>query len=307
MRLLLVTVLLLGGAASLEAQERSASSAGISAPRAASIAAARDLYASARYDEALAVLNGLLSGEPASVADVKVIEQYRSFCLLALGRADEAEAAIAAVVAADPFYQPREEDVAPRIRTTFADVRRRLLPEIATARYAAAKQAYDRKEFADAERQFRDLVTLLSDPQMDGRHGDMRTLAAGFLDLSTAAAAPVPEPKREEPPPPPAAPAAPAAPRIYAMGEPGLVPPVTIRQDLPPVPASITAATREQGLIEIVIDQQGRVSSMALRTRVHPVYDGILLAAARDWKYRPALLNGAPVSFRKLIQFTVRK
>ena len=59
------------------------------------LAAARDLYASARYDEALAVLNGLGSGLDAP--ERKSIEQYRSLCLLALGRGTEAEAAIAAV------------------------------------------------------------------------------------------------------------------------------------------------------------------------------------------------------------------
>src|SRR4051812_39785660 len=67
------------------------------------LGAARDLYASARYDEALAVLNDLRPNDvPGVTSDVKSIEQYRSLCLLALGRGSEAEAAIAAVVNADP-------------------------------------------------------------------------------------------------------------------------------------------------------------------------------------------------------------
>ena len=70
------------------------------------LAAARDLYASARYDEALAMLNGLRPQESANPANLRSIEQYRSLCLLALGRGAEAEAAIAAVVAADPMYLP---------------------------------------------------------------------------------------------------------------------------------------------------------------------------------------------------------
>src|SRR3954465_5179121 len=68
------------------------------------LTAAPDLYASARYDEALAVLNGLPSDAVAS--DRKSIEQYRSLCLLALGRGSEAESAIAAVVTADPMFMP---------------------------------------------------------------------------------------------------------------------------------------------------------------------------------------------------------
>ena len=47
------------------------------------LAAARELYASARYDEALAMLNGL---RPDEARDRRSIEQYRSLCLLALGR-----------------------------------------------------------------------------------------------------------------------------------------------------------------------------------------------------------------------------
>src|SRR5215216_7545929 len=114
---------------------------GPSAPmtRGGMLGAARDLYASARYDEALSVLNGLRGGE---AADRKAVEQYRSLCLLALGRPAEAETAIAAVVTADPTYRPGESEAAPRVRATFSDVRKRLLPEITSARYQVAKAAY---------------------------------------------------------------------------------------------------------------------------------------------------------------------
>ena len=168
------------------------------------LTAARDLYASARYDEALAVLNGLPSDAVAS--DRKSIEQYRSLCLLALGRGAEAENAIAAVVNADPMFMPGEADASPRVRQAFSEVRQRLLPQIATVRYAAAKAAYDRKDYSLAETQFRSLLALLDDPQMNGRLSDLRTLAIGFVDLSAAAAAPPPEPKKAEAPAPPSAP-----------------------------------------------------------------------------------------------------
>ena len=51
-----------------------------------------------------------------AVADRKSIEQYRSLCLLALGRGTEAESAIAAVVTADPSYLPGEAEASPRVR-----------------------------------------------------------------------------------------------------------------------------------------------------------------------------------------------
>ena len=35
------------------------------------------------------------------------------------------------------------------------------------------------------------------------------------------------------------------------------------------------------------------------------MYDTLLVNAAREWKYRPATMNGTPVRFRKLIQVTL--
>jgi len=194
------------------------------------LTAARDLYASARYDEALAVLNGLPSDAVAS--DRKSIEQYRSLCLLALGRGAEAETAIAAVVSADPLFVPGEADASPRVRQAFSDVRQRLLPQIATTRYAAAKAAYDRKDYSLAETQFRSLLTLLDDPQMNGRLPDLRTLVSGFVDLSSAAAAPLPEPKKPEPAAatvaPPPAPVVPKEPHVWTADEAGVTAPVAV-------------------------------------------------------------------------------
>ena len=66
-----------------------------------SLATARDLYASAAYEDALAVLNRLRTSS--SSEDGRSIEQYRAFCLLALGRSDEAERAIEAVVVSQPL------------------------------------------------------------------------------------------------------------------------------------------------------------------------------------------------------------
>src|SRR5882672_12843238 len=108
------------------------------------LAAARDLYASAAYEDALAVLSRL---RPDGRDESKAIEQIRAFCLLALGRAAEAEKAIEAVVAAEPTYHPSDTDVSPRVRSAFSDVRRRMLPTIIQQKYAVAKAAYERREF----------------------------------------------------------------------------------------------------------------------------------------------------------------
>jgi hypothetical protein len=272
------------------------------------LSAARDLYASARYDEALAVLNGLQPTNDGGASDRKSIEQYRSLCLLALNRGTEAESAIAAVVMADPLFMPGEAEASPRVRAAFSDVRQRLLPEIAATRYAAAKATYDRKEYAAAEQQFRDLVILLNDPQIGSRSSDLRTLAAGFVDLAAAAAAPPPEPKRAEPAPAPAPVAEPIVPKpahVWTGEEAGVTPPVALRQEVPRVPNTLSTQARERGLLEVLIDEQGRVTGLTMRLSIHPMYDPLLIAAARDWRYKPAMVAGAPVKFRKLIQVSV--
>jgi TonB family protein len=149
---------------------------------------------------------------------------------------------------------------------------------------------------------------------MTGRLNDLRTLANGFVDLSAAAAAP-PEPKKVETPAAPAAPvpaaeqpAQPAARReqhVWTAEETGVTLPLALRQDVPRVPTGFASQARDHGLLEVLIDEQGRVTNMVLRISLHPMYDPMLLAAARDWRYKPATVEGVPVKFRKLIQITL--
>jgi TonB family protein len=269
------------------------------------LSAARDLYASAAYDDALAVLNRLrASDHPASQS--RTIEQYRAFCLLALGRSADAEQAIEAVVAAEPSFQPGESDASPRIRLAFTSVRRRMLPSIIQQKYAVAKAAYDRKEFATAAEGFTQVLTALADQDVASEAkqpplSDLRTLAGGFQELAAKAAAP---------PPPPApvvvqvAPPPPAAPRIYTGGETGVVAPAVVSQTLPPFPGQVVIP--RNGKLEVVIDESGAVESAMMSASVTPAYDAMVLAATRAWRYRPATLNGVPVKFRKTVQINIK-
>jgi TonB family protein len=273
-----------------------------------SIAAARDLYASAAYEDALAILNKLPeNGRP--VEEAKAIEQYRAFCLLALGRTAEAEHAIETVVAAEPMYRPAN-DLSPRVRTAFSDVRRRVLPTIIQQKYTQAKQAFDRKEFTTAAAGFAQVLEAMGDPDVAAAVSqpplsDLRMLAVGFKDLATSAAAPPPLPATPPPPAPVAEPpAAPKPPRVYSTADAEVVPPGVIKQDLPAYPGQVTVP--RQAMIEVVIDETGTVESAFMRIGVSNVYDTLAVAAARNWRYRPALLNGAPVKYRKAVQITIR-
>ena len=274
------------------------------------VGAARELYASARYDEALAMLNDLRPADNGSaVSDRKAIEQYRSLCLLALGRGSEAESAIAAVVTADPAYQPGEVEASPRVRAAFSEVRRRLLPEIASTRYTEAKALFDRKNHAAAAQHFRQVIALLDDPDMGGKLPDLRMLASGFLDLAVAASAPPSEPVKlaaAAPLPPPPAPHRDPN-RTYTMGDKDVVAPVMIRQEMPRLTPAMKAQARAKGVVEIVIDELGRVTGVVIRESVHPMFDADLVAHARDWRYRPATLAGKPVRYRKMIQINVTR
>src|SRR5438034_3862203 len=107
---------------------------GIAAEAQDSVNAARDLYTAAAYEDALTVLDRLRASARRT-DDSRSIEQYRAFCLLALGRTDDAERALEAVVAVAPAYRPSAADVSPRVRSAFSDVRRRVLPRVIQQKY----------------------------------------------------------------------------------------------------------------------------------------------------------------------------
>lgn len=268
------------------------------------IDAARQLYVTANYEEALGVLSRLESPSNPP-ADRLAIDQYRAFCFLALGRTVEAERAIEAVLSADPLYRPADADASPRLRSAFASVRQRILPALVQREYAHAKAAFDRQEFATAAIEFERVLRGLDDSALaDGagnpQFADLRTLAAGFRDLSVRAATPPPEPR--------AAPEPVVAPKVlkevYAAGETGVSPPQIVRQSLPPFPRDLVL--RKGGVLEVLINQAGTVESVIMRSSMNPRYDAIVLNAAKGWKYEPATVDGTPVKFRKLINISVK-
>lgn len=274
------------------------------------IASARDLYASAAYEDALAVLNGLPNvNRPA--AETRTIEQYRAFCLLALGRTAEADHEIEALIAAEPSYRP-SADVSPRVRAAFADVRKRVLPNIIEQQYLQAKAIYDRKEFANAAIAFAHVLEMMTDPDVAPIVGkpplsDLRTLAVGFKDLAINATPPPPLPTKPAVPTRAAVQAPvepPPQPRVYTASEPLVTQPQVIRQDLPSYPGVVPIA--RQGMIEVVIDENGLVETAMMRISVSSTYDKLALAAVRSWRYRPAMLNGIPVKYRKAVQVTIQ-
>jgi protein TonB len=273
---------------------------------------ARELYNLASYDEALLVLNRLQ--QTASAAESSEIAGYQVFCLLALGRKDEAKRAIAALVRADPQYRPSEATASPRTRATFDEVRRGLLPGIAQEMYDKAKAAYDRKEPQTAVTAFDSVLALLDEPELAevSNMADLRRLAAGFRDLSKAAAAPpapvaalakAPDLPATAPQPAAAEPAS-QEPPTYNPGDAGVVPPVAVMRPTPSwQPRNEIEKRREfRGVLIVVVDEKGDVTSAVLGKSVHPTYDTALVQMARTWKFRPATKDGKPVRCRTTIE-----
>jgi hypothetical protein len=271
------------------------------------LATARDLYASAAYEDALTVLNRLRNADHPA-AQSRAIEQYRAFCLLALGRGADAERAIEAVVAAEPGYHPSDSDVSPRVRSAFTDVRRRMLPAIIQQKYVDAKSAFDRKDWSAASGGFHQVLTALADPDVAAEANqsplaDLRTLAVGFEELSAKAAAPPPPPP-PAPIPVAAPPSRPAPPRVYTMDDATVVAPVILNQALPLFPGQVVIP--RSGRIELVIDESGLVESAMMTMPITTIYDNLALNASKSWRYKPATVDGVPVKFRKTVQIAIR-
>jgi len=95
-----------------------------------------------------------------------------------------------------------------------------------------------------------------------------------------------------DPLPPPAPPPAPQKPiRLHQ----GIQPPRKI-VDVQPTYPEHARAVRQQGIVilETVIDAKGMVENVRV-LRGYPLLDEAAVAAVRQWRFMPALLNGQPV------------
>jgi TonB family protein len=274
-----------------------------------SVQAAQTLYASASYDEALALLERLQRQE-LTPSEVRVVNQQRALCLLALGRVQDAEQAIAAVVQADPTYRPDGSSASPRVRNAFRDVRGRLLPGIVQAEYVEARRLYDTSSWAPAASAFQRVSALAADPDLAEAQvaalADVKVLAEGFAKLAEAAAVPPPPPAAADPAtalPPPPPPVDYDA--IYDGSQAAVVGPVTVRQDLPRWSTGSAPKPRATGVLEVVIAKNGVVERATLIRPMAPLFDRQVLDATKNWRYQPAHVNGQPVRFKKTIKITI--
>jgi len=277
------------------------------APAATSdLAAAKALYASGDYEEAMTRLPSTADAGPSA----DEANQYRALCALALGRTAEAQRSLEELITRRPLFKMSEAEVSPKLVTMFHDVRRRLLPTLVRGMYVNAKSNFDQKRYDQASSQLKDVLGVLNDPDLGSEAGvlsDLKMLAEGFVKLADmeVAAAAAAKPKPADPPPT-AAPAGPPPIAIYTSEDKDVVPPADVRRPLPPwTPVNAADRSGHSGVLRVVIDEQGKVEAVSLIRSVAPGYDAPLITAARGWVFRPATKNGQPVKYQKIIAVTL--
>jgi len=150
---------------------------------------ARDLYASAAYEEALAEL-ARVESSPETPATMRDKDAYRVFCLVALGRAVEAQERAESLVRSNPLLSVDQfPDASPRIATIFTAVQRRVLPPLVKEAYRTAR-ARALENASDARSRLMDVRSLLAMAERVGAFdetlADIRMLVDGFLELASA-------------------------------------------------------------------------------------------------------------------------
>ena len=280
---------------------------------------AKALYDAANYEDALTLL--------APVHDPEA-QQYRALCMLALGRSQDASREVDSLIASAPTFEPSAEDVSPRFVAMVADAKKRLLPGIARKTFNEARDQFKSGDRAGAAKKFDLVVTITAtDGFKDTSEAeDLRTLASGFIELADASPkarpeqkAPMPavEPARiaEATPAPSPTPATPTAPpsSTAALPSPGTPPssadvsqPVVVRQIIPAIPSGISGMGSPTASVRVEIGTDGHVIKASMQQSAHPLYDRLVLQAAREWLYTPAMLNGRPVASEKVVTIQLR-
>lgn len=278
---------------------------------------AKDLYASASYEAALSTLTKLSDAESSAPDVRRQAEEYRAFCLFALGRTGEAESVAEGIIKKDPFAELDPADASPRLEAMFTSVRKRLLPSLIRERVKTARSGLDRKDYPAVEPPLMQARLMITDAEklgvQDDSLSDLGVLVDGFLQVirfaseqrdssnsSPAAAAP----KAATP----SSPATVARARTYSVADEGVTPPVVIDQRMPAVTQSmvkIAQTTHKSGILEVTIDESGDVVDTIVRQPLMPAFDQLVASSARRWKYRPATLDGVPVRYVKMIGLVV--
>ena len=262
------------------------------------LASAKNLYESASYEAALSELSAIDNTEL-----VDVVDTYRALCLLGLGRARDAEQVLQLVVMRKPLLVLSDSEYSPRVVALFHEVRKKALPAAAQRLYSVSRTDYENKNYDAAVEGFKQVLHVIGDAGTEtATLADLKELASGFLVLAEAKAAAAASPRA-------AAVTQPVAMKesraFYTLLDTDVTPPVVLSQALPPWTFAHLRTSVFTGMLEVVVDEKGAVESVRLAEPVWPMYDAQLLHAAKGWRYEPALKDGKPVKFKKILSINV--
>jgi TonB family protein len=96
---------------------------------------------------------------------------------------------------------------------------------------------------------------------------------------------------------------------IYTPDDPDVIRPISVSRIMPTwTPANDFEAKQTfRGVLELLIDERGRVVSGTMTKSVRPAYDADLLRAVRTWTFKPAMRKGVAVKYVYRMEVTVGK
>ena len=270
------------------------------------LASAKSLYESASYEAALSEFSAIHTSELADTVDT-----YKALCLLGLGRVRDAEQALELVVTRQPMLVLNDTEYSPRVVALFRDVRKKALPAAAQQLYTAARTDYENKKYDAAAAGFKQALQVIADigpgvadddagrsegtverlrhacRRQDrgagctssasgggsgGAHGCCRGDRSGVLHAGRY--------------------------RRHSACDCGAADPGMDVHGYAPNRVF-------SGTLEVLIDEKGSVETATLAEPVWPPYDLVLLSAAKRWQYQPAVRQGKPVKFKRMLVINI--
>jgi TonB family protein len=74
---------------------------------------------------------------------------------------------------------------------------------------------------------------------------------------------------------------------------------------IPPALLSLVRQLRRSGAIAVEINEHGTVDDVTVKQSLAPAYDRLMVAAARTWRYKPALRDGVPIKYVSTVLINV--
>ena len=152
-----------------------------------SLSAAKELYASAAFEDALSILSRLNGGVSDAPEIARQIDEYRAFCLYALGRTAEAESVVESIIRKEPLTRLDAADASPRLEMMFTTVRKRLLPSLIRERFQAVRAVLGKKDFTSAEPHLAEARLMIAEAEnlgvKDDGLADLAVLVDGLLQV----------------------------------------------------------------------------------------------------------------------------